>query len=71
MKTIKRLLAAAAFILFFITLPAQTNPPTPNEGDDPTTSGNNTPVGGLFILLALGAAYGGKMIYKLCRKDNE
>jgi len=50
------------------TLSAQTPPPPNGTGGAP--SGDNTPVGGgapiaggIGILLALGAAYGGKKVY--------
>jgi hypothetical protein len=53
--------------LLTLNLSAQT-PPPPNGGGDP--GGGNTPVGGgapiaggIGILLALGAAYGGKKVY--------
>ena len=75
MKSIKKIITAAVFIFAISTLSAQT-PPPPNDGIDP--GGGNTPVGGggatigggLFILLGLGAAYGGKKIYKMRKKLN-
>lgn len=52
-----------------IIMVAQT-PPHPNGGNNP--GGGNTPVGGgapidggLSILIALGAAYGGRKIYQM------
>jgi len=40
----------------------------PNPGDDPV--GGGAPIGGgLFILLGLGAAYGGKKVYELNKKE--
>lgn len=68
MKSIKRLFALFVFIITITSLSAQ--PPNPNGGNNPTSGGNNTvnggaPIGGgLFILLGLGAAYGGRKTYK-------
>jgi len=69
MKTFTKSIAALITItLLTINISAQT-PPPPNGGNTPTP-GNNTPVGGgapigsgLLILVALGAAYGGKKTY--------
>ena len=68
MKSFKHIIATATLILAFGLLNAQT-PPPPN-GDGGAPDGNNTPVGGgapiaggIGILLALGAAYGGKKVY--------
>ena len=68
MKTLKRIITAAAFIFAISAISAQT-PPPPNGGQTPG-EGGNTPVGGgapvgsgVAILLALGAAYGGKKVY--------
>lgn len=47
-------------------------PPPPSEGHGQTGNhaGGGAPIGGgLFILLGLGAAYGGKKLYDL-RKEN-
>ncbi|MCF8365560.1 MAG: hypothetical protein K9H16_07255 [Bacteroidales bacterium] len=77
MKTLIRIPKAFRIALITITLPivigiinistAQT-PPPPNGGDNPGSG--NTPVGGgapitggIGILLALGAAYGGKKVW--------
>ncbi len=50
------------------------NPPHPNGGSGPT--GGNTPVGGgapidggLTIMMLLGAAYGGKKLYRLVKNE--
>jgi hypothetical protein len=69
MKTFTKTLATLTTItLLTINLSAQT-PPPPNGGDTPG-QGGNTPVGGgapiaggIGILLALGAAYGGKKVW--------
>jgi hypothetical protein len=73
MKKYRKLLATLVFTLSFTALLAQA-PPPPNGGSNPTSSGN-TPVGngapigsGLFILLGLGAAYGGKKIWDYRKK---
>ena len=75
MKSIKKLITAAIFIFAMGALSAQT-PPPPNGGNDP--GGGNTPVGGgapvgsgLFILFALGAAYGGKKIYQMRKREKK
>jgi len=45
-------------------------PGGPQPGDQPI--GGGAPVGGgLFILLGMGAAYGGRKLYKLRQEDNE
>ena len=69
MKTlIKTFTGILSITLISLSLSAQT-PPPPNGGDTPG-QGGNTPVGGgapiaggIGILLALGAAYGGKKVY--------
>lgn len=76
MKTFTRSLAMLITITLLMAIgtvnfsTAQT-PPPPNGGGDPTQNGN-TPVGGgapiagsIGILLALGAAYGGKKVYDI------
>ncbi len=68
----KKILALTAILLIGgFSLLAQDPPPPPNE----PSGGNNPPVGGgspvgsgLTIMLALGAAYGGKKIYELKNK---
>ena len=67
MKTLRRIITAAAFIFIIGNLSAQ-SPPHPNGGVAP--GGSNTPVGGgapLFggmgILLILASGYGLKKIY--------
>jgi hypothetical protein len=70
MKNITKTLATLITItLLTINLPGQT-PPPPNGGETPSPGSGNTPVGGgapiaggIGILLALGAAYGGKKVY--------
>jgi hypothetical protein len=71
-KALKLFLIAGIFMSLPMLSLAQ-NPPHPNGGSGPT--GGNTPVGGgapidggLSILIALGAAYGGRKIYQM-KKD--
>ncbi len=63
-------------LAFSVSVFSQT-PPPPNGGNG-APSGGNTPVGGgapiaggLGILLALGAAYGGKKVYQFNKTENE
>jgi len=66
-------------ITLIITVAASTNvfaqdapPPPPNHGETGNQPGGNAPIaGGLFILLGLGAAYGGKKVYDLRKKEIE
>ena len=45
-------------------------PPPPAHGETGNQNGGNAPIGsGLFILIGLGAAYGGKKLYDH-RKEN-
>ena len=69
MKTIKTTIATIIILLSFlipISLTAQAPPPPPpDHGSTGNQNGGNAPVGGgMFILLGLGAAYGGKKIYE-------
>ncbi|NOY97318.1 MAG: hypothetical protein GXO81_13305 [Chlorobi bacterium] len=53
---------------------AQTNPPDPGGSPETgsTALGGSAPIGGgLGILLVLGAAYGGKKVYKYFKEENE
>jgi hypothetical protein len=74
MKTFKKLIAISVLIFTISSLSAQVAPPpnngggensqTPQEGGNAPVGGGGAPIGsGLFILLGLGAAYGGKKIY--------
>jgi hypothetical protein len=75
------ILTAFFFVLSFVVT-AQTNSPGANDGKGDTPSGpggaptpgdpsmGDAPIGGgTLILIALGAAYGGKKVYKIV-KDN-
>ena len=47
-------------------------PPPPSDGSSGNVPGGGAPIGsGLFILLGLGAAYGGKKIYNYRKKKSE
>jgi hypothetical protein len=69
MKTIRKI-TLLVFALCSLTLAqnsfADTNPPNPpgEHGAQENQSGGSAPIGGgLFILLGMGAAYGGKKLY--------
>ncbi|MCK9452117.1 MAG: hypothetical protein M0Q90_10540 [Bacteroidales bacterium] len=76
MKKIMKIVSILTIVLFSYTSQAQSPPPPNNNsggGSANAPSGSNAPVGsggggapiggGLFILLSLGAAYGGKKVY--------
>ncbi|MCD4732288.1 MAG: hypothetical protein K8R74_16910 [Bacteroidales bacterium] len=68
MKKAFRILVVTAFILGG-SLFMMAQPPHPNGGSTPGTSstpiGGGAPIGGgLIIMMALGAAYGSKKLYK-------
>jgi len=72
MKKILQLLLIMAFFTLPFTINAQHDAPPPPPGGDRGPGGGGPPVGGnapigggLFILLGLGAAYGGKKVYNL------
>ncbi len=47
-------------------------PPPPGHGSTGNQTGGNAPIGsGLFILMGLGAAYGGKKIYDSSKENLE
>jgi hypothetical protein len=66
-------------IFLFIVAPASViladDPGPPNPGGDPTGGGGQpigAPIdGGLSILLAMGAAYGGLKLYRSKKKEEE
>lgn len=62
------LLALATTSLFAQAPP----PPPPDHNSSGNQTGGNAPIGGgLFILIGLGAAYGGKKIYVLRKEKSE
>jgi len=74
MKKIKFILAGIFILFLSAGIMAQVGPPNPpgeHGGDDDVPGGNAPIAGGVFILLGLGAAYGGKKVYNLMKKDEE
>lgn len=67
-----RVFAIFVFILFSYSAIAQDPPPPPGAGSNTQVNkldGRGAPIGsGLFILLGLGAAYGGKKMYDYKKK---
>jgi hypothetical protein len=72
------------FFVLSLTITAQTKSPNantpadagtpedPNTGGDGGALGGGAPIGGgTLILMALGAAYGGKKVYKLYQDNQE
>ena len=80
MKSLKKIAAILAISLITISLSAQ-SPPPPNNGGGGSSSapsgsentvGGGAPIGGgLFILLGLGAAYGGRKLYGMRKESLE
>jgi len=72
MKTIKLIITGIFISALSFGLMAQ-NPPDPPDGhgsDQDQEPGGNAPLsGGVYILLGLGLAYGGKRVYDLNRKQ--
>lgn len=69
-----KLMIVASLSIGSTALLAQGPPPPPpgEHGGDGNTSGGNAPIGGgLFILMGLGAAYGGKKLYDLRQESLE
>lgn len=74
-KTIFQLLLTLSLIFFAGIIFAQSPPlpPPPSEhGSDTNDTGGGAPIGGgIGILLTLGAAYGGKKIYKAWKDKDQ
>jgi len=76
MKSLHKVIAIALIVL---ASTATTNllaqappPPPPDHGSTGNQNGGSAPVGsGIFILLGLGAAYGGKKLYDLKKEKLE
>ncbi len=67
-KYLKLLLLTLVISLFSVSVHAGTNPPDPpghGETGDQQAGGGAPIGGGLFILLGLGAAYGGRKLYQM------
>ena len=74
MKKIKFILAGLFILSLSIGAMAQTDPPDPPAGhgeSDDQPAGNAPIGGGVFILLGLGAAYGGKKVFDLKKSTEE
>lgn len=71
MKTIKLIITGIFLLMLSFGLQAQVpDPPGGHGSGDDEDPGGNAPIsGGVFILLGLGAAYGGKKAYNLKRKS--
>ncbi len=68
MKKIKYIFAGllVAFTLNVFTQPGPPNPPSGHGSGDDQNPGGGAPIGsGVFILLSLGVAYGGKKLYEI------
>ncbi len=69
------LLVLLALTISSTNLLAQGPPPPPpgsGHGQSGNQTGGNAPVGGgLFILLGLGAAYGGQKIYEVLKEEDK
>lgn len=61
----RKLICTVLFVIGQTSLVGQEPPPPPhNHGSDGNVPGGGAPIaGGIGILLALGAAYGGKKVY--------
>ena len=78
MKKIKNIFRILVVIFIVTTVYSVEAQPPPPPGGSNNTQGNKinggggAPIGsGLFILLGLGAAYGGRKLYKLRSEDIE
>ena len=78
MRTIikRGILLSAILLSLFITSVVLADPPSPPGPGGSPIGGGGTPVGapidgGLSILLAMGAAYGGKKLYQARKEKHE
>ncbi len=72
LRTFAILLLVGASITVFSQPPPPPNGGTGGDNNDTNKLGGSAPIGGgLFILLGLGAAYGGRKVYKLRNKLEE
>ncbi len=71
-KQILSFVIMVSFTLFASSAFAQVPPPPGQHGQSGNQPAGNAPIGsGLFILLGLGAAYGGKKLYQMKSEDLE
>ena len=72
-QLIVKTIIAAAFLLIGNGIIAQPPPPPAGhgEGGNQPAGGTGSLTGGIGILLALGAAYGGRKIYKLKQQQED
>lgn len=73
-KRIKHILATLSIVLVTSTALVAQGPPDPPEdpGDGGGPVGGGAPIGsGIGILMALGAAYGGRKLYKAYRQREQ
>ncbi len=73
-RTIKVFIVLLLSILPFSSEYLLADPPDPpaSHGSTSNSSGGGAPIGGgLFILLGLGAAYGGKKVYDMMKQSIE
>jgi len=69
MKTFKILISGLFFIFLSLGVFAQPDPPDGHGGDTDVPAGGGAALsGGIFLLLALGAGYGGKKVYDMRKK---
>jgi len=79
MKTLRKLLLTLAFLFTSIFMihaiadnPLDNPPPPPGGGHGGGGNGQGAPIdGGLGILIALGAGYGGFKLYKIRKAEKE
>lgn len=75
-KTIQKYIMIVLFQLFAITgfsqMMAPNDPGGGPQGGDPPIGGGSAPVGsGIFILMSLGVAYGGKKVFHLVSQNKQ
>jgi hypothetical protein len=78
-KSIIAIVLTGFFFVLSVVVTAQTNSPPENPGGDPEPDvgtnwamGGSAPIGGgTLILMALGAAYGSKKVYKIIKENHE
>ena len=73
MKKVKLIFTGLIILFLSFGLMAQTDPPDPpgEHGSDEDQQGRAPIGGGIFILLSLGVAYGGKKFIDFRKKEEE